>query len=155
MTVSASSFPSKRDGWLVAVVWIACGVVVASAGLQLVGDEAVWARAALAAVLLGVAAFMLWVLNGTGYRIEERSLHVRGGPFRWRIPLDAIVSVTPTRNPLSSPALSLDRLRVTHRTRRGERGLMISPADKAGFLAALTDRCPHLVRTADGLTARG
>ena len=62
--------------------------------------------------------------------------------------------MTPTRNPLSSPALSLDRLRVTHRASSGERGLLISPADTAGFLAALAEHCPQLVRTSDGLGAR-
>jgi hypothetical protein len=80
---------------------------------------------------------------------------VRGGPFRWRIPLAAIVSVTPTRNPLSSPACSLDRLRITHRGPRGERGLLVSPASKTGFLDALARRCPELSRTTDGLAPRG
>lgn len=153
--MSSDAFPSKRDGWLVAVIWIACGVVVSAAALQLVADEAAWSRLALGAVLLGAAAFMLWVLYGTGYRVGEHALHVRAGPFRWRVPLDAIESVTPTRNPLSSPACSLDRLRVGHRTARGERALMISPSDKTGFLDALARRCPQLERTADGLTSRG
>jgi hypothetical protein len=45
--------------------------------------------------------------------------------------------VVPTRNPLSSPALSLDRLRIEY----GQgRAIMISPADKGPFLRALEER---------------
>ncbi len=148
------AFPSKRDGWLVVVIWLAAGLLIGTAWLQVGADGAAWLRALLVAVQLGAAAFMLWVLYGTVYRIEERHLRVRSGPFRWRIPLDAIVSVAPTRNPLSSLALSLDRLRVTHRASNRERGLLISPVDTAGFLAALADRCPQLANTADGLVSR-
>jgi len=154
VTVPSEAFPSKRDGWFVAVVWIACVVVVVSGGLHVAADGAAWSRVVLAIVLFGAAAFMLSVLYGTGYRIGERSLHVRGGPFRWRIPLRAIASVSPTKNPLSSPACSLDRLRVAYRTGRGERVLMISPSDKSGFLDALSLRCPWLERTAEGLTPK-
>ncbi len=145
-------FPSKRDGWFVAVVWLACLLLVGTAWLPLAADDLGWSQLPLVLVQLGGAAFMLWVLYGTGYRIGERDLSVRGGPFRWRIPLDAIVSVEPTRNPLSSPACSLDRLRIAHRTDDGgERKLMISPAEKREFLDALALRCPQLVRSADGL----
>jgi hypothetical protein len=42
--------------------------------------------------------------------------------------------VEETRNPLSSPALSLDRLKITYGN--GKR-IMISPADKIGFLKAI------------------
>ncbi len=111
----ARDFPSKRDGWLVAVIWLAGALLVGTAWLPLGADDLGWSQLLLVLLQLGAAAFMFWVLYGTGYRIEERDLSVRGGPFRWRIPLDAIVSVTPTRNPLSSPACSLDRLRVVHR----------------------------------------
>ena len=47
----------------------------------------------------------------TCYRITATELLVRSAFFRWRIPLVQIVEVFPTHNPLSSPALSLDRLR--------------------------------------------
>jgi hypothetical protein len=43
-------------------------------------------------------------------------------------------------DPLSSPACSLDRLLL----RYGSRRIMISPADKIGFLAELQLRCPRV-----------
>jgi hypothetical protein len=61
-------------------------------------------------------------------------LVVRSGPFKWCIPIADITSITPTSNPLSSPALSLDRLRIEYG--RGHL-LMISPRDKEQFVRDL------------------
>jgi hypothetical protein len=136
----AETFPSKRDGWLVAVIWLAGVLLVVTAWIPIVAGPFGALRVPLAIVHLGTAGFAFWVLYGTAYRVGERELLVRSGPFRWRIPIDAITTVTPTANPLSSPAVSLDRLRIAYRAARGDRALMVSPADKAGFLAALAAR---------------
>jgi membrane protein YdbS with pleckstrin-like domain len=77
----------------------------------------------------------------TYYSIEGPVLKVVSGPFRWKVPIAEIKSVEATRNPLSSPALSLDRLRITW----GEKNhkIMISPADKNGFVKALGMELSH------------
>jgi hypothetical protein len=49
------------------------------------------------------------------------------------VPIDSIEKVEATRSPLSSPALSLDRLRINY----GKRRIMVSPSDRAGFLRAI------------------
>ena len=74
-------FPSKRDGWLIVVIWLAVGLLIGTAWLQVGADETAWLRALLVALQLAGAAFMLWVLYGTGYRIEARHLCVRGDRF--------------------------------------------------------------------------
>ena len=48
----------------------------------------------------------------------------------------SIAGVRPTRSALSSPALSLDRLRIDHGA-GGRRTVLVSPADRAGFVQAL------------------
>ena len=60
--------------------------------------------------------------------------------MRYKVPLAEVTAVRSTRNPLSSPALSLDRLEITY----GRRRIMISPEDKARFLKELEARCPRL-----------
>ena len=81
--------------------------------------------------------------------LTEHDLLVRSGPFRWRVPLGQIHSVTPTRNPLSSPALSLDRLRIEY----GDgKWILISPRERERFLEALEARG---VRDLDVSPARG
>jgi hypothetical protein len=148
-------FPSKRDAWLVIVLWISTAMLVAGAIVTLASPGSLAARLALAAAMLGAGGFGPWVLQSTGYRVSAVEIAVRSGPFRWQVPLDAIESVVPSRNPLSSPACSLDRLRIGYRDAHGRsRAMLLSPADKSGFLAALAARCPGLVLTGDRLLAR-
>lgn len=126
------TFSSKVDTWLVLIL-------AASALLALCGvGAATWAGemsiAASVATVLVTAGVPVWIFATTRYDISNESLIVRSGPFRWSIPLVEIKSVTPTRSPLSSPALSLDRLRIEY----GQgRVVMISPSDKAEFLRVL------------------
>jgi hypothetical protein len=131
-------FVSKRDGWLVAVLWAASLVDFAVAAWLWTAPHR---EPAFVAPLLVVAgAFQLHVLYATDYTLEGDALRVRASFFRWRVPLAAIESIEPTRNPLSSPACSLDRLLI----RYGGKRIMISPADKEGFLRALVQRAPQL-----------
>lgn len=92
----------------------------------------------IAALLAGVGvALPLWVLLGTHYTLTDSTLQVRSGPFRWRIPLSEINGIEHTRSPLSSPALSLDRLQISYG--RGSL-LMISPRDRDAFMRELAAR---------------
>lgn len=73
------------------------------------------------------------------YGLDDTHLYVRFGLCRPRIPLADISEVYPTRNPLSSPALSLDRLPVQY----GQgffKAVMISPANRNGFLDDLAQK---------------
>jgi hypothetical protein len=92
-----------------------------------------------------VSAFPLWILGSTSYTLTSSHLLVRSGPFRWLIPLDSIQSIMPTRDPLSSPALSIDRLRIESVPERAEReARRFTPSLNPGCLSA-----PH-VRHARG-----
>jgi hypothetical protein len=88
----------------------------------------------------GVAALTVWIVLSTYYEFTRDLLVAHCGPFSWRIPLNAISRVRESRSVRSGPALSMDRLEIAW----GEgRVLLISPADKPGFLAALQARAPH------------
>jgi hypothetical protein len=134
----AERFVSKRDAWLVALLWGASFVDFAVAAWLLLVFEGV--PVFVAPLLLAAGVFQLQTLHSTHYTFESAELVIRASFFRWRVPLAAIDSVEPTRNPLSSPACSLDRLLI----RYGKRRIMISPEDKAGFLRALAARAPQL-----------
>ena len=93
-----------------------------------------------------IAAVYTGLLFPFYYEMEEESLLIRFGCIRSRIPYNSIKKVVPTRNPTSSPALSLDRLRID----TGDTlGTNISPADKSSFLKDLAGQVNHLV-LADG-----
>ena len=140
---------SKRDTWLM-VVLAAAGLLSLTVTVVTFLTEPGGGRALLV-LFFAVYGFILWTVVGTFYVVTETALLVRSGPFRWQIPLSKIRQVLPTRNPLSSPALSLDRLEIRH----GFGSLMISPEDKRAFLRDLVERTPGLVLEGEGAVRRG
>ena len=128
-------FRSKIDAWLLIVL---IGAIVLQAlvlGSVAFEQESTTDTFIAIGVMLLVFMFIGSFLAWTYYSVEGPTLKIVCGIFRFRIPIDQITSITATRNPLSSPALSLDRLRITYGPK--SRKIMVSPADKAGFLRAL------------------
>jgi hypothetical protein len=129
----ATIYKSKIDMWL-ALILIGAMIISLIAAVMVLseGSPGAW----WVALLTGGFGFVLplIILVSTQYTIRDRELIVRSGPFKWRIPIADIKAVTPTSDPLSSPALSLDRLRIDYGEKKS---LMISPRDKDGFLREL------------------
>ena len=140
-------YPSKRDWWLVLLLWASVIGMVAAAITLWFEPAPPGLRIGLSAVLAATAAFVPWILYSTRYSFERDALIVRSGPLRWRVALDSIEEVVPTRNPLSSPACSLDRLLIRYGGAR--MGIMISPQNKAAFLRDLVARVPSLELVGD------
>ena len=120
------TFKSKIDLWLAVVflgsIAVMIYVAIITPGLVIV-------------LALGASSLlMLWVLLSTKYSVDDRELRVTSGPFRWVILVSDIQSVRPSNNLLSSPALSLDRLRIEY---SGKKALLVSPKDKVGFIESL------------------
>lgn len=126
---------SKIDAWLVAV--LAVVIIVSLFGAAIAFSEGSVTSVVLAAFIAGISIGLpIWLLATTRYKLYGDQLIVQSGPFKWRVPVTEITRVVPTSNPLSSPALSLDRLRIDYG--RGA-SLMISPRDKDKFLRDLED----------------
>jgi hypothetical protein len=125
-------FRSKIDIWLGGGILL--GTLVSGAvALGLLFQKG---SAAFAIVPLMATGLSLWLLIDTWYCVTDTELIVHCGPFRSSVLISSIRAVRPTRTVLSAPALSLDRLEVTH----AGGALIISPADKAGFIRALKER---------------
>lgn len=130
------AFRSAVDGWLrVLIVLNAAVVSFAMAPLLTEGSPGRFILALL--ILLVAVGLPVWVLLTTDYRVDGQTLRIRSGPFRWRIALADITAVRDSRSMLSSPALSLRRLEIVYG--QGRR-LLVSPADRTGFLAAIGHR---------------
>ena len=137
-------FPSKRDQWLVGLIWLGVAVSVVGGILPLFLTGASWSKLILmVSLLLVMDGLMLWVLYGTGYTVKSELLCIRCGPFSFRIALQGIDSITPTKSPWSSPACSLDRLNIAYGL--SGQSIMVSPEDKTRFLAAIVEHCPSLI----------
>jgi hypothetical protein len=144
-------YPSKIDLWI--------GVLLAMGPLVcLVTLAALLASGETEGLAVGVGstvflfAIYLGLVFPMRYGIDDKHILVRHGLVTQRIPLRDITEVAPTRNPLSSPALSLERLNIKF----GEgffRSAMISPSEREPFLAELAAKA-GLVREGDRLVRR-
>ena len=70
------------------------------------------------------------------YRLTNTQLLIETGLRKTQIELKDITEITPSRNSVSSPALSLDRLKVQY----GDKSILISPRDKDAFIEAVKQR---------------
>ncbi len=140
-------FASKVDTWLAVVLWGSLALMVATAVILwwFAPGWQRWTGMLSLAFVVGLCALVLFPLY---YSLEKDLLLVRSGVLRTRIPYSEITKVEPSGNPLSSPALSLDRLHVHA---EGRFGVLISPLERERFLTELLARCPHLRREGDRL----
>ena len=125
-------FRSKIDLWLL-IVLVTTAVIPITQAMAALKNGANWIPHVLISGLLGLS--FLWLLFSTKYTINQDTLIIQSGPFRWRIPKKEITQVTPSKSVSSSPALSLDRLRVEYAG--GRKSILVSPKDKNGFLQAV------------------
>ncbi len=126
-------FASKIDTWLLLVLVIAIGVSI-GATLFSIGKGGMTSYIAALALLSVGAAVPIWIFLSTHYTVTTSELLVRSGPFSWTIPLASITSVQETRSSWSSPALSLDRLRIDY---ANGNYILVSPKDKKAFRTAI------------------
>lgn len=137
------TYRSKVDGGILAILGLAIVAMLAAPITAWLNTGN--ARAALVGlVMLPAIGFIAWIVTGTSYTLAGRELIVRCGPFRWRIDVSDIRSITPARgigvrirSSRSSPALSMDRLEIIY---GGGKSLMISPAEKETFLKDIASR---------------
>lgn len=120
-------YPTKVDAWIPILLVVSFGI----------GIVAVVATGGFTGLLLlpafGIVILVCWPCE---YIFAQEELIVRSGIIRWKIPYKAIDVVKPTRNPLSSPAWSLDRLHIKF----GKKEVMISPARREEFMQELRAR---------------
>ena len=131
-------FATKVDNWLLAVLVTAGIVSVGSILLSASTDP----NAAIVSLVMVVLAFgvVIALAFPTHYTIGASELIIRSGILRYRIPLDGIQRVYPTRNPLAAPAWSLNRLGIVYTRPRGRGFALVSPQQRREFMALLAER---------------
>ncbi|MGZ4000160.1 MAG: PH domain-containing protein [Mucilaginibacter sp.] len=107
----------------------------------IIGGPFIWMlflQAWYGVVAIGLfALFALHLFTTTYYIISGDTLYIKSG-FIIQITIDigSITKISATRNMLSSPALSLDRLEIFYNKYDS---VLISPKDKEEFIAQLQD----------------
>jgi hypothetical protein len=92
-------------------------------------------------ITVPVMAFIIWLIAATYYEINGEELKVAAGPIRYKIHIHTIRAIEASYNPLSSPALSLDRLKITYNQNNT---VLISPKDKQEFVRELLKINPNI-----------
>ncbi|MFQ3546113.1 PH domain-containing protein [Halobacillus rhizosphaerae] len=133
-------YASKRDLWITLVIWL--GILSTSYG----GVHALFFTNPgqlegfiLMLLIAGIPGILLWVWNSTYYLLTEKHIIIRSGPFRKTIDLENVKAAKRTRTPMSSPALSLQRIEILL-TNYGM--AIMSPRHREDFLKQLDDYCP-------------
>ncbi len=92
-------------------------------------------------IIYSLVIFIIWLpIFNTYYVVENDTLVIKSLVFRWKININDITQIEPTHNPLSSPALSLDRLKIYYMKNGKIATVMISPKNKEAFLQAINKR---------------
>ncbi len=110
---------------------------------QIISGTSTGAVIAMVSIMIPVTAFTLSIFFGTHYTINEHNeLTIKCGIiYHSKVDISTIKSISKTRNPISSPAPSLDRLEIKH----GKwDSLIVSPQDKISFIKALQKANPKI-----------
>ena len=121
-------YPTKFDWWLVLSLMLV--PISAIVTCIVINDPSVWLGSAVVVVFLAALCFPC------NYTLDATELIIRAGFMKMRVPYTDITRVEPTRNPISSPAFSLDRLAIYYRGKM----VMISPVRKDEFVTELRAR---------------
>lgn len=125
-----NTFKSKIDWWLVLLV-------IAILGFPLVDgilSEKYW----LSIIILAIVVAFIIVVKKLKYTIHDESLTIF---WTCKIDIHTIRKVYKTRNPISSPALSLDRLALVY-NKYDE--ILISPEFQKEFIDELLKINPNI-----------
>lgn len=135
-------YKSKRDWWIVALIWAVVLLCAIAAAAQFSGSGSFLLKGLYLVLLAAVPTFLLWIFYGTDYTLTDYRLLIRCGPFRYEVPLAEIDLVVPSRSPLSSPACSLDRLLIKWDDQ--SKKILVSPSRKQDLLREINNRCAQL-----------
>ncbi|WP_368678688.1 PH domain-containing protein [Acinetobacter lactucae] len=132
-------FRSKIDWWLLLIFIVTTAIIVMK--IYEVNHNYSLASNFPHLIFYSLIILIIWLpIFNTYYVVENNTLIIKSLVFRWKININDITQIEPTHNPLSSPALSLDRLKIYYMKNGEVTSVMISPKDKETFLQAINKR---------------
>lgn len=142
-------FKSKVDWWFNAIMLLISALsiyLMVSAALTKSQEQLLSAIIMLAIVVL----LILPIYFFTYYEIRDEALIIKSGYFyKKKIMIKDIVGIAPTNNPLSSAALSINRIAIVYNNGKRITNEFISPQYKDEFISALKKINPEInVKTA-------
>jgi hypothetical protein len=140
MRTKQARFRSRIDSWILILLIIAIGGMMLALVAALMNGVRRTEALILMAIIVPGTLLIVSTLLRTHYTVADGKIRVVSGPFAWNVPIAEITDISETHSPLSSPALSLDRLRISYGRNKC---IMVSPEDKKGFLRAIEEHGSH------------
>lgn len=144
MEVIQLYIPSKKDIWFFLIIW---GLILSMILLYIFGGEPIgWQLITYKSVpgyIIGafILTLLLWIWFGTGYKVEGELLKLKIGPFKSKVNINEIKKISRTKNLLTAPALSVDRLEILF----GKYNVInISPKDESKLIHSLLAVNPNI-----------
>ncbi len=126
------TYYSKKDFWLGALLWIP---LIAAVGIVLYSFEPITSMFVSLAIMLVCLAFVAWIWVDTKYTIKNGEMKINAGPINYApVPIPKIKSIRKTKTWLSSPACSMDRIKISYNKYDS---IVISPMRLKDFLESL------------------
>jgi hypothetical protein len=132
-------FESKVDMWLVAIIVASLGMPIGLTVSRIIYSGFDHEAVILLFAVLPAVLPLVFLFKTTYYVVTDESI-IAHCLFSRTMPLASVKSLRPTRNPLSAPALSLDRIEIVSNS--GDR-FLVSPKDKQAFVSAVVRRAPQ------------
>ena len=131
------TFNSKIDLWLSIVLFLLIGLSIYTV-IEILSNQTnlIDYLISIFMVLLGVILPIALIIS-TKYVVDGNLLIIKAGFFKWEVNILEITEVRKTKNPLSSPALSLDRIEIKY---KNNKKIMISPNNLEEFLKAINQK---------------
>lgn len=130
----SKEYPSRVDWWIAGLV---IGSILFCIGL---GGYLLRVDTKAAIILFGITALMIVVTLLLAipcrYILNDDHLLVQSGVIKYTIPYSDIRKIEKSSNPLSSPAMSLRRIKIS----RSKGFILISPPDRDQFIQELQAR---------------
>lgn len=132
-------FTSKKDIFYFLIIWGS----VAFVSLSVIFDFSLNILSIFGDILgLSVVEFLIWIWFGTSYRVKNKYIAIKYGPFKEKISIQDINRIGKKKSILVAPALAIDKVLL----RYGKYGeILLSPKKEKEFINLLLIKNPQII----------
>ncbi|MGM0751737.1 MAG: PH domain-containing protein [Bacillota bacterium] len=121
-------FPSKKDIWMSSIHFFAAFILIVLPARS----ENFSILLIITLIIPGLISLFVWLR--TGYKIINEKIIIIYGPMKFKVNIHDIQRLHYIKSPFVGPALSVDRIGLTHSK---SKFVTISPKDKERFIKEL------------------
>jgi hypothetical protein len=137
-------YESRKDKWFTIIIWLTILICFFTIAIVSIKGENLVFDIIFTLLMLGTVLFLLFTYYDTYYILSDKELFIKSGFIKQTIPLETIKELKKVTDILSSPALSVKRIRITHQ--KSFVGVQISPEDRDEFLTEINARIKTITK---------